>query len=178
MFRKFELWDFYGVKNETKVFKKCARDSRSAAFYFGTFVHCDITRQSLITARSQTVFSQRQWESERVWVLEKIYIRKSADTTHTVYRLKSTKHSRVCPLTLSVTMCSASESVSNETEAAAWLDNISFCSGFCQWIDEELIDSLPADSQQPVESTRASEAEAVSAQPSAEKSPTGQIIKK
>ncbi|XP_052407927.1 serine/threonine-protein kinase pim-2-like [Carassius gibelio] len=69
-------------------------------------------------------------------------------------------------------MCSASESVSNETEAAAWLDNISFCSGFCQWIDEELIDSLPADSQQPVESTRASEAEAVSAQPSAEKSPT------
>ncbi|XP_026064504.1 uncharacterized protein LOC113047356 [Carassius auratus] len=69
-------------------------------------------------------------------------------------------------------MCSASESVSNETEAAAWLDNISFCSGFCQWIDEELIDSLPADSQQPVESTRASEAEALSAQPSAEKSPT------
>lgn len=68
----------------------------------------------------------------------------------------------------------ASESVSNETEAAAWLDNISFCSGFCEWIDEELIDSLPADSQPPVESTRASEA--VSAQPCAEKSPTGQII--
>uniref|UniRef100_A0A9J8CLL1 non-specific serine/threonine protein kinase n=1 Tax=Cyprinus carpio carpio TaxID=630221 RepID=A0A9J8CLL1_CYPCA len=63
-----------------------------------------------------------------------------------------------------------SESVSNETEAAAWLDNISFCSGFCEWIDEELIDSLPADSQPPVESTRASEA--VSAQPCAEKSPT------
>ncbi len=70
-------------------------------------------------------------------------------------------------------MLSASESVCNETEAAAWLDNISFCSGFCHWIEELSIDSLPADSQQPIESTRASAAEAVSAQPSAEKSPTG-----
>ncbi|XP_026054718.1 serine/threonine-protein kinase pim-2-like isoform X1 [Carassius auratus] len=78
-------------------------------------------------------------------------------------------------------MCTSSESVPKsavyETEAAAWLDNISFCSGFCQWIDEELsVDSLPAESQQPVQSTSASqaeaEAEAVSAQPSAEKSPT------
>ncbi|XP_059424750.1 serine/threonine-protein kinase pim-2-like [Carassius carassius] len=74
-------------------------------------------------------------------------------------------------------MCTSSESVPKsavyETEAAAWLDNISFCSGFCQWIDVELsIDSLPAESQQPVQSTSASEAEAVSAQPSAEKSPT------
>ncbi|XP_058627081.1 serine/threonine-protein kinase pim-2-like [Onychostoma macrolepis] len=67
-------------------------------------------------------------------------------------------------------MCSASESVCNETEAAAWLENISFCSGFCLWIDQELsIDSLPADSQQ---RASAAEAEAVSAQPSAEKSPT------
>ncbi len=69
-------------------------------------------------------------------------------------------------------MLSASESVSNGTEAAAWLDHISFCSGFCHWIEELSIDSLPADSQQPVESTRASAAEAE--QPSAEKRPTGQ----
>ncbi|KAF4098030.1 hypothetical protein G5714_022038 [Onychostoma macrolepis] len=76
-------------------------------------------------------------------------------------------------------MCTASESVPkggvHETEAAAWLENIGFCDGFCQWIDEELsVDSLPADSQQPVQSTRASaaEAEAVSAQPTTEKSPT------
>ncbi|XP_058623274.1 uncharacterized protein LOC131534426 [Onychostoma macrolepis] len=69
-------------------------------------------------------------------------------------------------------MCSASESVCNETEAAAWLENISFCSGFCLWIDQELsIDSLPADSQQRASAAEA-EAEAVSAQPSAEKSPT------
>ncbi|XP_052445101.1 uncharacterized protein LOC127986884 [Carassius gibelio] len=85
-------------------------------------------------------------------------------------------------------MCTSSESVPKsavyETEAAAWLDNISFCSGFCQWIDEELsVDSLPAESQQPVQSTSASqaeaeaeaEAEAVSAQPSAEKSPTDTV---
>ncbi|KAK2915781.1 hypothetical protein Q8A67_000155 [Cirrhinus molitorella] len=61
----------------------------------------------------------------------------------------------------------------HETEAAAWLDTISFCNGFCQWVDEEewSIGSLPADSQQPVESKRASET-AVNEQPTAEKSPT------
>ncbi|KAL0159248.1 hypothetical protein M9458_042973, partial [Cirrhinus mrigala] len=61
-----------------------------------------------------------------------------------------------------------------ETEAAAWLDTISFCNGFCQWVDEEW--SLDSDSEQPVESTRTpAEAEAAGAkstQPLAEKNPT------
>ncbi|KAI2645967.1 Serine/threonine-protein kinase pim-2 [Labeo rohita] len=78
--------------------------------------------------------------------------------------------------TFGIAMCPTSVSVPEggvrETEAAAWLDTISFCDGFCQWVDDEewSIDSLPTDSQQPVESNRASEA--VNEQPSAEKSPT------
>ncbi|KAL0153830.1 hypothetical protein M9458_050860 [Cirrhinus mrigala] len=74
----------------------------------------------------------------------------------------------MCPTSVSVP-----EGGVHETEAAAWLDNISFCNGFCQWVDDEewSVDSLPADSQQPVESNRASEA-AVNEQPSADKSPT------
>ncbi|KAI2645631.1 DNA topoisomerase 4 subunit A [Labeo rohita] len=62
----------------------------------------------------------------------------------------------MCPTSVSVP-----EGDVHETEAAAWLDNISFCNGFCQWVDDEewSIDSLPADSQQPAESHRASEAD-------------------
>ncbi|RXN19769.1 serine threonine- kinase pim-2-like protein [Labeo rohita] len=73
----------------------------------------------------------------------------------------------MCPTSVSVP-----EGGVHETEVAAWLNNISFCNGFCQWVDDEewSIDSLPADSQQPVESNRASEA--VNEQPSADKSPT------
>ncbi|XP_073690598.1 uncharacterized protein [Garra rufa] len=70
---------------------------------------------------------------------------------------------------MSPTSVSVPEGAVHETEAAAWLDSISFCSGFCQWVNDEewSIDSLPADSQ----SNRASET-AINEQPSAEKSPT------
>lgn len=54
-------------------------------------------------------------------------------------------------------------------DITAWLDAISFCNHFCDWVDNECdIDSLTADSdtqQQPVESTAPKD--------SVQKSPTG-----
>ncbi|RXN19667.1 serine threonine- kinase pim-2-like protein [Labeo rohita] len=76
---------------------------------------------------------------------------------------------------MSPTSVSVPEGAVHETEAAAWLDTISFCSGFCQWVNDEeewSIDSLPADSQ----SNRASET-AVNEQPPADISPTEHLSK-
>ncbi|KAI2647685.1 Serine/threonine-protein kinase pim-2 [Labeo rohita] len=98
-------------------------------------------------------------------MIEKLYRRKSAELEHSSLQSLST-----FGITMSPTSVSVPEGAVHETEAAAWLDTISFCSGFCQWVNDEeewSIDSLPADSQ----SNRASET-AVNEQPPADISPT------
>ncbi|KAL0146562.1 hypothetical protein M9458_058193, partial [Cirrhinus mrigala] len=71
----------------------------------------------------------------------------------------------MCPTSVSVP-----EGDVHETEAVAWLDNISFCNGFCQWVHCQLTHSN-------LSSQTASEA-AVNEQPSADKSPTASLREK
>lgn len=193
----FMFWTSALWKNKPHLLKNALRHSRSVAFHFRTFVNHVTSLRSSRRLPSQmqmvriravvkiVIWARLQSDSEttprNVWKVRKPTYESMQTETHSMQTtstetLKFTQSLSTFGIAMCPTSVSVPEGGVRETEAAAWLDTISFCNGFCQWVDDEewSIDSLPADSQQPGESNRASEA--VNEQPSAEKSPTGETI--